>query len=58
MKFTQRMGLSSTQKLVQRESMDDDLRKSLWNALTFVYWNQIKYRTSYWVQLNIRILIL
>lgn len=48
MKFTQRIGLNPIQKLVQKESLDDDLRKSLWNAVTIVYWEYIKYSASSW----------
>lgn len=40
MRFSQRMGLSPATKLAQRDSMDDDLRASLWNALSHFYWDE------------------
>lgn len=39
--FSQRQGIRAVTKLVQRESMDDELRNRLWNALQtqiWVYW--------------------
>lgn len=38
MRFSQRIGKTPALKLVQRESMDEDLRNSLWSVLTFIYW--------------------
>lgn len=42
MRFSQRIGLSPATKLAQRESMDDELRNSLWSLLTLFYWNTYK----------------
>lgn len=42
MRFSQRIGLMPVIKLAQRESIDDDLRSSLWNLLTLIYWNSYK----------------
>jgi hypothetical protein len=42
MRFSQRIGLSAAAKLAQRESMDDELRNSLWSLLTLFYWNTYK----------------
>lgn len=38
--FSQRKGLSKIKVKIQKESMDDDLRVSLWNCLTIFYWKQ------------------
>ncbi|NRF48168.1 AbiJ-NTD4 domain-containing protein [Stutzerimonas stutzeri] len=38
MRFSQRLGLTPAVKLAQRESIDDELRNSLWNLLTVFYW--------------------
>lgn len=38
MRFSQRIGITPVTKLAQRESMDDDLRASLWSLLTACYW--------------------
>jgi len=40
--FSQRKGLKPIRKLIQSESMDDDLRNRLWNALTLYYWNKVR----------------
>ena len=47
MRFSQRIGLSPATKLAQRESIDDDLRSSLWSLLTLVYWNSYERPDSY-----------
>lgn len=41
MKFSQRVGITPVIKIVQKESMDEDLRNSLWNTLCFYYWPNI-----------------
>ena len=38
MTFSQRIGLTPATKIVQHESMDDELRIGLWNTLTLCYW--------------------
>ena len=40
--FSQRKGLKPVKSIMQVDSMDDDLRNGLWNALTIFYWNQVK----------------
>ena len=40
--FSQRKGLKPVKSIIQVDSMDQDLRTSLWNALTLFYWEQIK----------------
>ncbi|MFT5196057.1 MAG: hypothetical protein ACI9EW_003182 [Cellvibrionaceae bacterium] len=52
MKFSQRIGKTSVEKLVQYESIDEDLRNGLWNALTVAFLNEvtfISHRPSYTV---------
>ena len=40
MQFSQRQGLEPTHKVAQRESMDADLRNSLWSLLTLQHWDR------------------
>lgn len=40
MKLSQRLGLIPDQKAIQLESLDEDLRNSLWSLLTIHYWNK------------------
>jgi len=40
--FSQRKGIKPVKNIMQVDSMDDDLRNGLWNALTMFYWNQVK----------------
>jgi hypothetical protein len=44
MKFSQRVGVKPLTKLAQLESMDDDLRASLWNLITLFYWENARTR--------------
>lgn len=46
MLFSQRRGLKPVKSVVQTDSMDDDLRNGLWNALSDVYWQNVRV-TSY-----------
>ncbi|WP_038860541.1 AbiJ-NTD4 domain-containing protein [Pseudomonas sp. R62] len=39
MSFSKRMGITPSTKVIQSESMDIDLRNSLWNAIIAFYWN-------------------
>lgn len=39
MRFSQRTGLSPATKLAQRESIDEELRSSLWSLLSLFYWD-------------------
>ncbi len=39
--FSQRKGIRPVKSIMQVESMDDDLRNSLWNALQTFYWNRV-----------------
>lgn len=40
--FSQRKGFKPIKKVMQVDSIDDDLRNGLWNALSIFYWNRIK----------------
>lgn len=40
--FSQRIGLKSIKNVIQTDSIDNDLRNCLWNALGLFYLNQIK----------------
>ncbi len=40
--FSQRKGFKALKNVIQIESMDTDLRNSLWNALTMCYWEELK----------------
>ena len=39
MKFSQRVGITPIEKAIQLESLDIDLRNSLWSLLTAFYWD-------------------
>lgn len=39
MKFSQRLGITPIKKAIQIETIDDDLRNSLWSLLTRFYWD-------------------
>lgn len=38
--FSQRIGITPSEKLVQLRSIDDDLRNTLWSLLTAYYWDK------------------
>ena len=38
MRFSQRLGISPVEKAIQRESIDDELRNSLWSMIQAFYW--------------------
>ena len=40
--FSQRLGFTPRKTAIQRDSMDDDLRNSLWNALTAHHWGRLR----------------
>ena len=42
MRFSQRIGQRPATKLAQRESMDDDLRSSLWSIVHVCFWEEAK----------------
>lgn len=39
MRFSQRLGINPQVKIIQIESIDEDLKNGLWNALTLFYWD-------------------
>lgn len=40
--FSQRKGIKPVKSVMQIDSMDNDLRNGLWNALTVYYWNKVE----------------
>lgn len=40
--FSQRIGIKPVKNIIQVDSMDAELRSSLWNALSLFYWNRVK----------------
>ena len=40
--FSQRKGIKPVKSVIQVDSMDDELRNGLWNALTIIFWSQVK----------------
>ena len=40
MQFSERFGMKTTRTVMQFESMDSDLRNSIWNALDYVVWSR------------------
>jgi hypothetical protein len=42
MRFSQRYGYKPVRKIIQKDSIDEDLRNRLWNALTIYYWNEMR----------------
>lgn len=47
--FSQRKGLKPIKSVIQVNSIDNELRNSLWNALTLFYWDRIK---DQWISTN------
>jgi AbiJ-like protein len=47
MKFSQRIGETTATKLVQIESIDDDLKNSLWNAITLIFFDEVNYNRNH-----------
>ncbi|WP_333593665.1 AbiJ-NTD4 domain-containing protein [Anaerospora hongkongensis] len=41
MLFSQRYGFKPIKQIIQKDDVDDDLKNSLWNALTIFYWESI-----------------
>jgi len=42
MRFSERAGLKPTKNIIQMDSMDDDLKNSLWNILDIFFWKNNK----------------
>lgn len=42
MKFSERIGKNKIKEVIQIEGIDEDLKNSLWNIITFYYWDTIK----------------
>jgi hypothetical protein len=49
MQFSKKYGFSPLKTIIQKESIDDDLRNSLWNALQIYYWDKTKDRENYYL---------
>lgn len=48
MNFSQRLGITPIEKLAQRESIDEDLKNSLWSAISLVYFERVKFNQGSW----------
>lgn len=46
MKFSQRIGKSEIKNVIQKETIDKELKNSLWNVITIYYWNKIVKRNQ------------
>ena len=46
MRFSEKYGFKPVKEQLQINSMDDDLRNSLWNALKICYWDSIEKRVG------------
>jgi hypothetical protein len=47
MRFSDRVGITSATKIIQKESVDIELQNSLWNALSDYYWDGFQPGTSH-----------
>jgi hypothetical protein len=47
MRFSQKLGLSPTSKQIQKDSVDEDLRNSLWNVLEIILDEMPEYSNSF-----------
>lgn len=45
--FSKRMGIKPAKKSIQIESIDDELRNTLWSLLTIHYWKKLRNRRGY-----------
>ena len=43
MRFSERYGYKPIREIIQKESMDDDLKNGLWNVLHSYIWNRIEH---------------
>ena len=50
MRFSQRIGRTPITKLAQIESIDDDLKNSLWNAISINDFNNVTYPHDHYYQ--------
>lgn len=48
--FSQRLGITEPKQIIQKESMDDDLKISLWNILDLCIWEDLK--KERWLKYN------
>ena len=54
MKFSERMRFTPVERVFQRESMNDDLRNSLWSLLTLFVWESFASRSGQIAHSNLR----
>ncbi len=47
MRFSQRMGITAVSKVIQRESMDDDLRNTLWSLVKIYFLDENQYLSHF-----------
>lgn len=47
MKFSQRVGIVPAEKVIQKNSIDQELRNGLWNILMLFYWNNYEAPYNY-----------
>lgn len=43
MRFSERYGYKPIREIIQKESMDDNLRNGIWSLFTIYLWNQVDY---------------
>lgn len=43
MRFSERYGYKPVREIIQKESMDDNLRNGIWSLFTIYLWNQVDY---------------
>ena len=43
MRFSERYGYKPVREIIQKESMDDNLRNRIWSLFTIYLWNQVNY---------------
>ncbi|OGM12050.1 hypothetical protein A2Z22_01935 [Candidatus Woesebacteria bacterium RBG_16_34_12] len=46
MSFSQRKGITPVKNIIQIDSMDDDLRNRLWDALSIFYWSKVNNKST------------
>ncbi len=47
LRFSQRKGLTPIKIKIQKDSIDDDLKNSLWSAITIVYFERVSFKEYY-----------
>ena len=47
MRFSERYGYKPVRKVIQIDSIDNDLRNTLWSLVTMFVWDQVRSRSQY-----------